>query len=311
MLPSSIIPMFVDLQGPLSQAADHARFLYNLSRKMAASAKHQRGLILPIPSQGEFISDPFTCFDEWLDIVERHLGKNIALLTLDEIEALNIAFSQSRFSENHILGMLRNLIQHRSQFKVLLAGSHSIQEFRSWAGYLINVRVMKISYLKEDEALKLIEHPVKTFTAFYEPGASQRVLELTRGHPALIQLLCYSIISLKNEQPAQKRNQITLGDVEQAVPEALERGTALYFTAIENQFNNKELALLHFLATQGERSAINHDALKRSFPEELNQLLELPMKRDVIERTSQGYRFQVELLRRWFMASAPESYKVD
>jgi hypothetical protein len=47
LLPNSIIPMFVDLQGSASRASDHPGFLYNLARDMVKSAQQKRGLTLP------------------------------------------------------------------------------------------------------------------------------------------------------------------------------------------------------------------------------------------------------------------------
>ena len=35
LLPSTIVPLFIDLQGPASRASDHAGLLYNLARAMA------------------------------------------------------------------------------------------------------------------------------------------------------------------------------------------------------------------------------------------------------------------------------------
>ena len=43
LLPSSIVPLFVDLQGPSAWASDHAGLLYNVARGMSASARRQRG----------------------------------------------------------------------------------------------------------------------------------------------------------------------------------------------------------------------------------------------------------------------------
>ena len=40
--------------------------------------------------------DPFTSFDEWLDQVEQCLGENVALLTLDEFEALDCALTEGK-----------------------------------------------------------------------------------------------------------------------------------------------------------------------------------------------------------------------
>ncbi len=60
----------------------------------------------------------FTCFDEWPDAIEQALEGCIVLLALDEFEALDKALSDKRFDETGVLGMLRNLIQHRPRFKI-------------------------------------------------------------------------------------------------------------------------------------------------------------------------------------------------
>jgi hypothetical protein len=37
------------------------------------------------------------------------------------------------------------------------------------------------------------------------------------------------------------------------------------------------------------------------FPERLEESLSLLLRRELIETTSEGYRFQIELIRRWFV----------
>ncbi|GET36368.1 AAA family ATPase [Microseira wollei] len=299
LLPSTIIPMFVDLQGPVSSARDYAGFLYNIARSMAASAKRQSGLTLPSLNRETLQDDPFTRFDEWLDKVEEALQQNIALLALDEFEALDKAFTKGRFDEQDVLGMLRHLIQHRPRFKVLLAGSHTIEEFQRWASYLINVQVLHISYLKEAEACKLIEQPVQDFTLRYEPKAVERVLQLTRCHPFLIQLLCREIITLKNEQDPSIRRLATLADVEAAIPKALSVGSLFFADIQNNQIDAAGLAILRFLSAQGEGAIVSRKTILQQFPDEYNAL-DLLRQRELIEEVGDGYRFQVELIRRWF-----------
>jgi len=302
LLPSTIVPLFVDLQGPATRANDHVGFLYNIARGVVNSAERQRGLTLPPLTREILATDPFTRFDEWLDQVEQVLGQNTALLALDEFEALDGALAERRFDETAVLGMLRHLIQHRPRFKVLLAGSHTLDELQRWSSYLINVQVVHIGYLKENETRQLIEQPVKDFALRYEPEACQRVIDLTRGHPALVQLLCAEIVALKNEQPPIVRRLARLDDVEAAVPEALSHGSFFFADIERNQVNAAELALLRFLAAQGERAVISQTALTRRFPDEdeLDRALDWLMRRELIERENEGYRFQVELIRRWF-----------
>lgn len=299
LLPNSIIPMFVDLQGPVSSASDYAGFLYNIARAMIDSAKRQSAVTLPPLTRKTLAVDPFTSFDEWLDKVEQTLDQNIALLSLDEFEALDTAISKGRFDEQDVLGMLRHLIQHRPRFKLLLAGSHTIEEFQRWASYLINVQVLHISYLKEPEARQLIERPVKDFTLRYEPDAVERVLQLTRCHPFLVQLLCAEIIYLKNEQDPSVRRLANLADVEAAVPAALSSGS-LYFADIQNNQVGAGLAVLRFIAAQGEGATVSREVLSREFADNLDSILELLLRRELIEEVGEGYRFQVELIRCWF-----------
>ncbi|MEQ8462466.1 AAA family ATPase [Coleofasciculus sp. E1-EBD-02] len=300
LLPNSIIPMFVDLQGAPTSASDHAGFLYNLTKGMTNSAKRQAGLTLPPLTREALTDDPFTTFDEWLDDVEQTLDNNTALLALDEFEVLDKALTDGRFSETDVLGMLRHLIQHRPRFKVLLAGSHTIEEFQRWASYLINVQVVPISYLNEPEARQLIERPIPDFTLRYEPDAVERVLSLTRCHPCLVQLLCSEIVALKNEQEVSIRRLATVVDVEAAIPEALSSGSFFFADIERNQVDELGLAILRFLAAQGEGVSIGKAALSRKFPDRLNPTLTLLLQRELIEDSGGGYCFQVELIRRWF-----------
>jgi hypothetical protein len=304
LLPSTMAPLFVDGQR-IALAGDYPDFLYNLAAEISRSAQKQRSLGLPALSRENLAANPFTGFNEWLDGVERTLeaqGYSIALLALDEFEMLDSVLHKGRFDEADVLSLLRHMIQHRSHFKVMLAGSHSLEEFQSWASYLINVQVVKIGYLEPDEARQLIERPSPNFSLRYEPEASQRVLDLTRGHPALVQLLCYELVTLKNEQEAAVRRLACLADVEAAVPRVLASGAFFFGDIQQNQLDAAGLALLRCLARQGEGVVVSRENLASlAGPTvDLEHALALLLRRDLIETVNGGYRFQVELIRRWF-----------
>ncbi|MCB0164066.1 MAG: ATP-binding protein [Anaerolineae bacterium] len=302
LLPSTIVPLFVDLQGPASQANDYTGFFYNIARGMINSAQRQRGLTLPPLPRQRLQVDPFTYFDEWLDEVEVALGDHTALVTLDEFEALESAIDRGRLDGPDLLSMLRHLIQHRPKFKILLTSSQTQDEFQRWASYLINVQVVHISYLTESEARQLIEHPVNDFPLRYEPEASQRVLNLTRGHPFLVQLLCDEIVALKNDQDPTKRRLARLEDVEAAVSEALDRGSFFFADIERNQVDDNGLAILCFMSSHGEGAIIGHHILTQRFDcERLDATLRHLVRRELIERVNGGYTFQVEMIRRWFV----------
>jgi hypothetical protein len=301
LLPSTIIPLFVDLQGPATRASDDAGFLYNLARAMSRSAA-QRDLALPPLTRDDLAADPFSQFEEWLDAVELALGGNLALLMLDEFEVLADALDKGRFDEVTVMGMVRHLIQHRSRFKVLLSGSHTLDEFQRWAGYLINVQVVHISYLSPAETRQLVAQPVGDFALRYEAAALERVVALTRGHPFLVQLLCAEVVALKNEQPPAQRRLALVADVETAVPEALQHGSFFFADIEQNQVDAVGREVLRLMAASAEGEITPRQKLVAFVPSlmALEESLVRLQQRELIEAVDGGYRFQVELVRRWF-----------
>jgi hypothetical protein len=302
LLPTTVVPLFIDLQGPASRAQDDIGFLYNLTRGLSRSARRQRLLTLPPLSRAELEVDPFTRFDEWLDEVEVALGDQLALLMLDEFEVLATALENGRFDENNILGMLRNLIQHRPRFKVLLSGSHTLDEFQRWSSYLINVQLVHIGYLSQAETQQLVEQPVQDFALRYEAAAGQRVWDLTAGHPFLVQLLCAEIVALKNEQPPAVRRLATVADVETAVPAALSHGSFFFADIEQNQVDDVGRELLRLLAQAAEGQMVPRQALVDYIPSllSLEESLTLLQRRELITAVDGGYHYRVELVRRWF-----------
>ncbi len=266
LLPYRIVPLYVDLQGPVALASDHAGFLHALARAMVKSASDQ-ALSLPALPLTALANNPFTIFDQWLDEIETAIseqGRSTILLTLDEFEALDEAISNNRLGEQAILGTLRHIIQHRSSFKLLLAGSHTLDEFRRWSSYLINAQVLHLSYLQDDEARQLIESPIKEFALVYSAAASQRVLDLTRGHPYLVQLLCSEIVNLKNEQAPNQRRYTTNDDVDAAIPAMLERGSQFFADIELHQVSEDGVTLLHYLARVGKAQGMDHTSLRHA-----------------------------------------------
>lgn len=299
LLPSTIVPLFVDLQGPATAAAGHAGFLYNLARGMIDSAQRQRNLRLPALPREALAADPFTRFDEWLDEIEQALGTGTALLALDEFEALDRAIEEGRFSASAILGMLRHLGQHRPRWKILLASSHCAEELNRWSSYLVNVQTVQIGYLRQAEARQLIEHPVPDALLRYEPAATDLILSLTHGHPFLVQLLCAEIVVLKNEQEPAERRLATAADVAAAVPAALSHGSFFFADIERNQVTADARELLCFIAA-ADGEVVPQAVLRERFGSELDALLLQLVRRDLVTPAEGGQRFQVELIRRWF-----------
>ena len=305
LLSSGIVPLFVDLQGPITNSKNNSGFLYNLSRKLLESAKNQGIISLPFLSRQDLSEDPFTVFDQWLDTVQTILSPKTILITLDEFETLNDMFEKQGLDVSPILGMLRHIIQHRHRFKILLCGSHTPDELEHWSSYLINIQVIHLGYLKQDEAIQLIEKPVSNYALQYEPDATQYILNLTHFHPFLIQLICSQIVSIKNEQELTYRKKVRIKDVQYAISRALQQGN-FFFSDIRNrQVNDSGRNILKYIASYGENSFVGLSKLEKKFPCNLEENLGLLKRREIIEshyieNTGIVYNFQIELVRKWF-----------
>jgi AAA+ ATPase superfamily predicted ATPase len=295
MLPDKYVPLFVDFQGSAT-ARNHSGFLYKISRAMRRSARENRQF--PELSRDALKDDPFTVFDEWLDDIEDNVKGYTFLITFDEFEALEGVFKKERLDKDLVLGTFRHIIQHRPCFKILMAGAYRLEDFPGWANYLINVDTVQLGYLSEDEARQLIENPMEDFLLSYTPEAIQRVLSLTRCHPACVQALCKEIVILKNQENTKTRYLAQKEDVEKAIPKTLEH-SKYYFIDIIEKRSVEEKQVLSFLAEKGEGAVISRVGLSEQC-ENIDEVLSNLVERQLIEETAEGFRFQVELIRRFF-----------
>lgn len=308
LLPSTVLPFFVDGQ-ILAGAGDYADFLYALASAMVKAAQRSRSLPLSRPARHELAATPFTCFTDWLDDVERALARHqidYALLAFDELEMLDQLIERGRFDTRDVLSLLRHIIQHRPHFRMVVAGSHTIDEFRRWASYLINLQVVKVGYLTTDEILRLVEAPLDDFALRYTPTASAHLVTLTRGHPNLVQLLCSEIVRHKNQHLIAQRHTASIDDVEAAARHALQTGDFI-FAEMANRAGEVGVQLLQCIASQGAGAIVTPDTLARQISAPIDTAIELLLRRDLIEHADDGYRFQIELARRWFARLKPGS----
>ena len=147
-----------------------------------------------------------------------------------------------------LLNLFRHIIQHHSNIKVLLSGTHHLSEIESWSGSLVNTQIIKLGCLKRDEAEALIQRPTKNFNLQYPRFALDWILNLTGGHPHLIQLYCYELVLIKNEQPLDQRFLITFDDLEEAYYRATLGGEFFFIDIYQNQIKPEMKFAFVFLA---------------------------------------------------------------
>lgn len=300
-LPSSIVCVFLDGQA-LGGYRNTGEVFSFISQEVQSRVYRQHGLKLPAISVDSDSVSLYSQIVAWIDKVESILAsRNLYLLTMmDEFEALESSFRDPQLKAQDFLGLSRFVIQHRPHLKTMFVGSHSLDEIGMWSTFLFNAQVVKMGRLAHAEALQLIENPVKNFSLRYEPDASQRIVTLTDGHPHLVQSICFELVMLKNEQPPGQRFLVTQSDVEEAAKRSLS-SISFFFADIRNaQINPETTAILDYLADKGEGGTATYDEWSVRFPRNLDDHLALAMKRDLIEPVDGAYKFQVEMIRRWF-----------
>ncbi len=150
---------------------------------------------------------------------------------------------------------------------------------------------MRVSYLDEDSARELIVQPVEDFINIYEPTAIDTIIHLTRCQPYLVQLTCYEVVELLNRDIRENRRDgstpnATARDVETIIPTVLERGGE-YFRELWRSLTDSDRNLLQRLV-QGETPAPQDKAVLRKLE-----------RKEILEKTESGYRFQVPLVQKY------------
>ena len=93
-------------------------------------------------------------------------------------------------------------------------------------------------------------------------------------------------------------------DVETAVPAALHHGSFFFADIEQNQVDAVGREVLRRMARSGEMATTPRPALVEHIPSllQLEEALAQLQHRELIEPLDHGYRFQVELIRRWFQS---------
>lgn len=304
-LPQASVPCFIDCQA-LAGYQESSELIPAILEAIRQEARRQRSLDLPPYEQRSETGSTFLLLNQWINAVEQILEKRglTLLLALDEYSALESIFRAMPDLAQIYLGLIRHIVQHRSRFKFLLASAYTLDELQTWHEFLINAQMVKVGYLTEAESLQLIEQPVRNFELFYRPEASRKIYELTRGYPHLIQSLCFELVMLKNEQPSGERFLANLTDIENAAQRSLISSSFFFNDLRQTQIPRAASEMLDGLALLGPGAVIGPKEWKLGFPRDFESNLAVLLKRDLIEAHQNGFRFQVELVRRWFAGQA-------
>jgi len=303
-LHSDIIPVFIDLQSEKLGGAETVGGLFGgLVDEVRRQAQQQRGVEVVSIDRSDLARLPYETFGNWLDYVESNLAAKTLLLCLDEVEALEEAFSHNRF-DRRLLNTIRNIAQHRKRIAVLLSSSRQINELPPhWASALVNTNLISISFLEERDARELIQRPIPDFPEIYAQAAIDQIVALTHRQPFLVQLMCALLVDRMN---AQHRNipesKVTKSDVDSVVPSLLERGNVYFSDLWQTQAGSDVGRMVLSEIAKARGSRVNRTSVRKIGADEdqLRDAIQTLIRREIIEHTDDGgFQIVVPLVARY------------
>lgn len=141
------------------------------------------------------------------------------ILAFDEYEALHEnGLKTDPEQGKRLLGAMRSFSQEQDKIVFLFSGSALFSELENprWSDYFVGALHRKVDYLSIIDTKKLISSPYPDFPITYEDKAKTYIFDITQGHPALVQLICYELVQFAN---AKNEKKLKLVDVKKIVNE--------------------------------------------------------------------------------------------
>ncbi|MEH1828398.1 MAG: AAA family ATPase [Nostoc sp.] len=301
LLPSDILPVFVDMQSSAITTSE-SDFCFGLVRAIHKDCKSQ-GVQLPnIPKRTDFKASPYTTLEDWFDEVFAQIGERRILLNLDEFEKIGTAIQNGQITLR-LFDQLRHLIQHYEQLGFLFSGVQTLEELGpNWSSYFISVVPIEMLYLEPNEAEELLLNPDPDFTLRYAPGIVEEVLKLTSCHPYCLQLLGASMV---NQANFNHTDFISAELLQASIHDAFISGQP-YFTNIWTEFTGttpEEMVIGQELLLQVAKT----DILLPITTEIAEKVLTRLLRYHILHKINGGYDFEIPLLKQWVKERAVRS----
>jgi tetratricopeptide (TPR) repeat protein len=299
--PPGFHPIYFDLQGRAQHRLDQV--LYGLAREIA------RALDLPAPERAAFADETYFQYG-FLPQVYRVLSGDRLLVLVDEFDVLGGEDVAEDAAYHNLFGYLQDLlIDEQRQLAFVFVVGRRIDELPSRIKATFKSAQCKgISVLDHASARRLVTESAAGTVTFTD-AAVARLLELTAGHPYLLQLLCYELFDRTTRaghnvvRPADITDELLTASME------LGMGGLAWFW---DEFPPAERFLLSAIArltANGQPATLRQIA--RALGEhgvrlqgmELSTAPMLLSEWEIIEPAGRdAYRFRVDFLRRWIDA---------
>jgi hypothetical protein len=309
------IPVYIDGQ-QLGIDAGMSSFFLSLTVAIADGLA-AAGIIVPHLTPEQLRENPQYIFEQqYLPLVRERIGGRVLLLTIDEFEELGARVKRGLLPPE-IFPYLRHLIQHGEQLAFIFAGTHKVEQLMGdyWSVLFNIAEYRKVSFLKREEAVRLITEPVRSFGMVYDNLAINEILSLTACNPYFTQLLCNLLVNRCNEA---ERSYVTVQDVRDTVEELLETGRAHLTFLWQTSDREAKLTLAALAELRDQLDQITTAAItdqvskyqRRLDPSQIMGTMEQLSARDIVREmpgSPVSYDFTAQLYAHWLRRYKPLS----
>ena len=283
-----------------------------------------QGLNLTFPTAKEFYQHPApqVFFKEIFDRYKRQAVKvkewsdvRIVLL-IDEFSYIHDQIVRGRIPEL-FMKTWKALLQE-NYFNAVLVGQDVMPKFKQrFPNEFGTTQDERVTYIREEDARKLIDEPVRIGgrqgESRYRERAIERIIDLTAGSPFYIQIICNRLVEYMNRKRASL---VTDSDVEQVKDELIRDVNALGRDKFDNLINSGDtsedaisdedtLQVVTSIAVNSRTSPCNRNSIVCDTHTPVERILEDLVQRDVIKRErDQYYRIRVGLFKEWLAVHA-------
>ena len=293
-------PVYFDLMGQANRPLTSA--LYDIASQIADDH------LLDEPH-------PFTApadFRRYLEQVCTELPDDKPLLLLfDEFDDLSGEQLNSDAAVHTLFDYLRDLLNVTLPIAFIFVVGRRLTELpENFKSILKQAPSRRVSFLSKSGTAILITKPAAG-TINYTPQAVEAIYNLTSGHPYFTQLICFELFRLAR---VSAKTEVTAADVTAVLEQAMEtgKGGLAWFwdgLPLAERFVMSAIAEISD-DQQEEASTADVQALLSAYNLkflglEITDAPTILVNWEILRQTDHGYRFSVDLVRRWIRAEHP------
>ncbi|KYC38202.1 hypothetical protein WA1_38320 [Scytonema hofmannii PCC 7110] len=294
-----------DLQGYSHSSLSD--ILYNLAEAIVEDLDLSSEMIA-IPSNEELYKDPNIFSNNFLAQVFQELGERNLVLLLDEFDVVS-SDSEILHQGDSFLRYLQSFLNKQKKLFIIPVVGRFKDDLQDLLDLFKNAPYQKVDLLDELSARRLITKPAQDILE-YEEDAIKAILQLSAGHPYLIQAICFNLFI---QATIEEKSTVTPSDVQDIVDKAIESATG-GLTWFWDGLSISEKVVFSAIA-EAQQIAIEQNQpfpedpfalLRRSGVIPTDDLLKAAQKltlNDFLDDTHR--RVKIELVRRWLVRYHP------